>query len=336
MKKEIYIIIGLVVVLSVAMVSVAQAIPLSFVTVTAVDSSYGGRLSDYRISFQVGSSTEIQSQIRITFPAGFDVSRASSVAYGSTATSSVTAPSSTGSSIFASSTVSGQGIVAWLADGAVTPASDTIEITVSDIQNPYAGNTSVVVDVQTKTRAGGNIDGGSSTAFTIFASPPANLEVSVDKTSPSSLFTTPSAATTISAGSEYVIKGVSNDSGGSSVQKVEVSVDGGTTWALAVREGDYGSTGSYAWKYVWANPTAGEHTIKVRATDTKSNRETPSAGVAVTVVAPVVESTPSSSETPTTSVGGTTIQSLQLQVVSLQQQVVALLQQLLQLLTGQM
>ena len=335
MKKEIYIVITLVVALSAAMVSVVYAVPLSFKTATAVDSSYGGRLSDYLISFQVGSGTELQTQIVLTFPAGFDVSRASAVAY-SAATSSVTAPSSTGTAVFASSTVSGQGVIAWLGSTSKAPASETVQITISDIQNPYAGNTSAVVDIQTRTRAGGAIDSGSTTAFTIFASPPANVEVSVDKTSPTSLFTTPSAATTISAGAEYVIKGVSNDSGGSSVQKVEVSVDSGTTWALAVREGDYSSAGSYAWKYVWANPTAGGHTIKVRATDTKSNRETPSAGVAVTVVAPVVESTPSSSETPTTSVGETTIQSLQLQVVALQQQVVALLQQLIQLLQARM
>jgi len=304
------------------LVSEAQALNLDDPTITPV-TLYGGRVGSYTVSFAVGSSTEIEAQIRLIFPSGF-------VLPSTMASSSITS-SSTGSEIVATSTVSGQEVTIWLADGSVTAASETIQFSgIPNIQSPYAGG-SQTIGIETRTAANGASDAASATAVVFIASPKTTTETTADKTAPTSLLTTPSAAVTISAGEEYVIKGVSNDAGGSSVQKVEVSVDGGGTWLAAERDDDFSYAGSYRWKYAWSNPTAGDHTVQVRATDTEGNRETPDAGVAVTVSAVVAAPTP----IPTPTAETTAIQQLQMQVVSLQQQVVALLQQLIQLLTGQ-
>jgi len=324
MKKEFfYILAGLVAIFSFALVSEAQALNLDDPTITPV-TLYGGRVGSYTVSFAVGSSTEIEAQIRLIFPSGF-------VLPATMASSSITS-SSTGSEIVATSTVSGQEVTIWLADGGVTAASETIQLSgIPNIQSPYAGG-SKIIGIETRTAANGASDAASATAVVFVASPKTTTETTADQTAPTSLLTTPSAETTISAGEEYVIKGVSNDSGGSSVQKVEVSVDGGGTWLAAERDDDFSYAGSYRWKYAWSNPTAGDHTVQVRATDTKINVESPGAGVKVTVLPSVVVTPISPTPTPASE---TTIQSLQIQVVSLQQQVVALLQQLIQLLTGQ-
>ncbi|OHA64441.1 MAG: hypothetical protein A2940_02315 [Candidatus Wildermuthbacteria bacterium RIFCSPLOWO2_01_FULL_48_29] len=324
MKKEFfYILAGLVAIFSFALVSEAQALNLDDPTITPV-TLYGGRVGSYTVSFAVGSSTEIEAQIRLIFPSGF-------VLPATMASSSITS-SSTGSEIVATSTVSGQEVTIWLADGGVTAASETIQLSgIPNIQSPYAGG-SKIIGIETRTAANGASDAASATAVVFVASPKTTTETTADQTAPTSLLTTPSAETTISAGEEYVIKGVSNDAGGSSVQKVEVSVDGGGTWLAAERDDDFSYAGSYRWKYAWSNPTAGDHTVQVRATDTEGNRETPDVGVAVTVSAVVAAPTP----TPTPTAETTAIQQLQMQVVSLQQQVVALLQQLIQLLQGQM
>jgi len=335
MKKVFYFsfFASVLVIFSFALVSGAQAATGLLVdpTITAT-SVYGGRTVNYTVSFQNQSSTEVGTQIELIFPSGFNIS-------GATATSGMTA-STSGSSIVASSTVSGQSLTLWLADGSVTAASETIEVSgIPNIQSPYAGG-SQAFGIMTRTQAGDEIDDGSSTvAFT--ASPKTIIDTpsASDTTAPTSLVTTPSAATSISGGVEYVLKGLSNDSGGSYVQKVEVSVDGGATWLTAERDGDISYTGSYKWKYAWQNPAAGDYTIKVRATDSKGNRETPSAGVSITVsgaVTPLLEAdTLSPTPAPESGEAGT-VEALQAQITTLQQTVLGLLQQLVQLLTAQL
>lgn len=334
-QKGIYIVLGLVAIFSFALVLEAQAAVGALVDPTVtVNTVYGGRLGTYTVSFQNQSSTEVETQIRVIFPSGFNIS-------GATASSGITA-SATGAAIVASSTVSGQELTIWLADGSVTVASETIEISViPNIQSPYAGG-SQTFGIQTRTKANDPIDEASSTAVVFTASPNTTTETTADTIAPISLLTTPSAATTISAGEAYTIQGISNDAGGSSVQKVEVSVDGGETWLATEKDDDFSYTGSYKWKYAWSNPTEGDYTVQARATDTTGNVETPGTGVKVTVTGVAASPTPTPTPAPTPPpaadkpIAEMTVPELQAKLVQVQQQVVTLLQQLLTLLTAQL
>ena len=99
---------------------------------------------------------------------------------------------------------------------------------------------------------------------------------------PSSLISVPLN----NAGANYIISGTaSGNASGSSVQKIEVSTDGGTTWKGPL-DGvtDTSGNGSWAkWSYTWTLPADGSYTILSRATDNAGNVETPGAGIVVTV-----------------------------------------------------
>jgi hypothetical protein len=138
------------------------------------------------------------------------------------------------------------------------------------------------------------------------------------------------------------IKGTSLDNKKiSSIQKVEISTDGGATWFLTEpvsSNDDYGFT----WKYDWNPPKEGSYILKTRATDWMNNIETPGIGVTVTVSADVVAPTITASltipviltSTPATTItvpyinpiGATEIQA---NVVYIQQQIIVLIQQLI-------
>jgi hypothetical protein len=77
------------------------------------------------------------------------------------------------------------------------------------------------------------------------------------------------------AGVTITVSGTAVDVGGGSVGGVEVSVDGGTTWAPA--------TGTTSWTYAWTPQTAGAATVRARAVDDWGNLESPGAGISVTV-----------------------------------------------------
>jgi predicted CXXCH cytochrome family protein len=79
-------------------------------------------------------------------------------------------------------------------------------------------------------------------------------------------------------GASYTIKGTSSDVD-SQVAQVEVSTDGGTTWAPAVDTG----VGFSTFEYTWTLPADGSYILKSRANDSAGNLETPSAGVTITV-----------------------------------------------------
>ena len=69
------------------------------------------------------------------------------------------------------------------------------------------------------------------------------------------------------SGKNFVVTGwaIANQAG---VRKVEISTDGGDTWAEAQIFSNPMPTQMWAlWKYVWINPPKGKHTIEVRATD---------------------------------------------------------------------
>ncbi|MBA3589996.1 N,N-dimethylformamidase beta subunit family domain-containing protein, partial [Methylibium sp.] len=99
---------------------------------------------------------------------------------------------------------------------------------------------------------------------------------STDVSAPVSTITSPAAGGSVPRGSVTTISGTASDSGGGLVGGVEVSVDGGSTWHPA--------NGRANWSYNWIPSSAGSVTIRTRAADDSGNLETPSAGIAVTVL----------------------------------------------------
>jgi hypothetical protein len=98
---------------------------------------------------------------------------------------------------------------------------------------------------------------------------------STDTTPPTSTITSPTAGSTVTAGSPVTITGTASDRGGGVVGGVEVSADGGSTWHAA--------HGRENWTYVSTPTQTGTVTIRSRAVDDSGNLETPSPGISVTV-----------------------------------------------------
>src|SRR5688572_26185422 len=97
-----------------------------------------------------------------------------------------------------------------------------------------------------------------------------------DMSAPTSAITSPTAGATISAGVATTITGTGSDTGGGSVARVEVSVDGGATFSAA--------TGTTAWSFAFTPLTPGQATIISRATDTSGNVQNPTTQITVNVV----------------------------------------------------
>lgn len=57
-------------------------------------------------------------------------------------------------------------------------------------------------------------------------------------------------------------------SGEAAIERVEVSIDGGTTWRTAELHGDNRPSGWTRWELAWTPDIAGDHGVRVRATDT--------------------------------------------------------------------
>jgi hypothetical protein len=98
---------------------------------------------------------------------------------------------------------------------------------------------------------------------------------STDLAPPSSTITSPANGASVAAGSSITISGTAADSGGGLVAGVEVSTDGGATWAAAV--------GTTAWSFGWTAGGTGTVSIKSRSYDDSGNMETPTAGVSITI-----------------------------------------------------
>jgi hypothetical protein len=86
---------------------------------------------------------------------------------------------------------------------------------------------------------------------------------SADTTGPALNVATPSSGATVPAMSPVTISGTATDSGGGVVARVEVSVNGGTTWQPA--------TGLGSWSYSWTPTAQGSVNIQVRAEDDSAN-----------------------------------------------------------------
>jgi len=319
MKKEIYLLIGLVAIFSLIPVLSAKANDITTLIVTPTN-VYGGYVSDYNISFVVASSTEIESKIVLTFPGGFNVANA--------ATSTASTTDGAGDGVLASSTIAGQVITLQLAGNGVDPAGETVEVNLTSIVNPYTGG-SPTITVATLTENGGAIDSGTSAAFNITPGIQP-LSSSGDRTPPNSYITSPTDGLTIPVGEKYTIKGTAQDAGGSSVQKVEISLDGGNSWFLTEIKGALENV--FSWEYVWQNPTKGEYVIKVRATDAVGNIASPSVGVKVTVAVPVPE-TPI--EVPEKPIIEMTVPELEAKITEIQQKIIDILEQIIQLFQQQ-
>ena len=318
------VVLGLALFLSSVVSSPAQALNLDDASVTP-GILYGGRSTTYDVSFFVGSSTDAGARIHIIFPSGYGLDPAGS----SLATSGITVSSAT----VATATVSAEGgstadsIFLWLtaSNGTIALASDTIHISGIPAVNPYTGGVKTI-GVETRTAANDASDAASTTAansITIISAPEqASNQQTTIRTSgpPVSQITSPTAGQVISAGQDYMIKGTASDLGVYDVSKVEVSVDGGSTWNTATLTKV--SDSNFTWEYTWTAPVQGSYTIKSRATDTDGNVESPETGVSMTVSATAVTST-----TPMTDA------EKQTKIQELKQILVGLMQQLLQLLT---
>jgi DMSO/TMAO reductase YedYZ molybdopterin-dependent catalytic subunit len=71
---------------------------------------------------------------------------------------------------------------------------------------------------------------------------------------------------TLTAGHRHLLTGRSW-SGNGAVRRVEVSVDGGTTWRPARHRGEAGRTGWLRWEFPWQPLAAGTYELLARATD---------------------------------------------------------------------
>jgi hypothetical protein len=108
------------------------------------------------------------------------------------------------------------------------------------------------------------------------SSSPRTPTTNPDLSAPTSAITSPTAGATISAGVATTITGTASDTGGGSVARVEVSVDGGATFSAA--------TGTTAWSFAFTPLTPGQATITSRATDTSGNVQNPTTQITVNVV----------------------------------------------------
>jgi hypothetical protein len=201
-------------------------------------------------------------------------------------------------------------------------------------------------------KAGGAGTSLSAVSNTVFCTAPTAYTAgtgSSDSTAPTSAVTDPTVGQGILAGTAYTIKGTSSDTGGSSVLKVEVSTDGGTTWNIVTPVTSSGT--GFTWQYAWTH-SIGSYTIKTRATDGFGNIETPSAGTAVVVgtastLPSVTVTTGGTTTTTTTSAAAATISAMpyaspvgatqiNANITYLQGQLLTLLQQLVALLQTQL
>jgi hypothetical protein len=106
--------------------------------------------------------------------------------------------------------------------------------------------------------------------------PPAQVDVTVqDATRPTSTITSPTDGATVLIGTPVAITGTASDAGGGSVDRVEVSVDGGATFSAA--------TGTNSWSFNWTPSFPGPATIKSRAVDNAGNVQDPPAEITVLV-----------------------------------------------------
>ena len=106
-----------------------------------------------------------------------------------------------------------------------------------------------------------------------------------DRSAPTSVIGGPTAGATVLTIVGTSINGTASDTGGGTVIRVEVSVDGGATYSdAALVHMDGRPPGVLDWSFRWTPATPGPVTIKSRAVDNSLNVQDPPAQVAVTVI----------------------------------------------------
>jgi len=148
-----------------------------------------------------------------------------------------------------------------------------------------------------------NADGTSAVSNVVSCQ--ANTVAGVNPaTTPSSSISNLVSGSQIPAGQNYLITGSSADVGGSSVQKVEISLNDGASWqnTLAVKQSGTGFT----WQYNWLAPQAGDYLVKTRATDWLGYQETPAAALSVKAVVQSAATTTTAATSTQTTVSTTT------------------------------
>ncbi len=107
----------------------------------------------------------------------------------------------------------------------------------------------------------------------------ATIDMGVDEfllpPGPTSRIRFPTAGGIVLTDATITITGAARNAGGGPVARVDVSVDGGSTWSAA--------TGTTEWSYNWTPITPGLATIKSRAVDDSGNVQDPPAEITVTV-----------------------------------------------------
>src|SRR5262245_45988505 len=109
-----------------------------------------------------------------------------------------------------------------------------------------------------------------------------------DAQPPTSTITSPTAGATVAVVTTVTITGTASDTGGGSVARVDVSVDGGITYNTAM--------GTTTWSFNWTPTSPGTASIRSRAVDSSGNQQNPPTAINVTVVGSppeVVSTTPS-------------------------------------------
>ncbi len=87
-----------------------------------------------------------------------------------------------------------------------------------------------------------------------------------------SVFVEPDSTETVTANHPCLVEGLAfND--GSSISKVELSLDNGQTWVATTLNPEIGKYSWRRWKYTWTPPAKGTYHLAVRATDSKGNTQ---------------------------------------------------------------
>jgi DMSO/TMAO reductase YedYZ molybdopterin-dependent catalytic subunit len=87
-----------------------------------------------------------------------------------------------------------------------------------------------------------------------------------------SLFVAPEPGESLKAGAEYEVQGLAIDSG-KGITKVEISADGGKTWAETKLDPEIGKYSWRRWRHAW-KPAAGTHKLMVKATNAAGQTQT--------------------------------------------------------------